>query len=57
MIGDDIEGDVSGALNAGMKSALVKTGKFRYKALQSSNIKPNYIIDSIADLPSIINLV
>ena len=56
MIGDDVEGDVRGALNAGMKSVLVKTGKFREEILQSSAIKPNYIIESIADLPSIINL-
>ena len=56
MIGDDIEGDVGGAVNAGMKSDLVKTGKFKQEFLQSSVVKPNYIIDSIADLPSIINL-
>jgi ribonucleotide monophosphatase NagD (HAD superfamily) len=28
MIGDDVRGDVDGAQNAGLKSALVKTGKF-----------------------------
>jgi HAD superfamily hydrolase (TIGR01458 family) len=56
MVGDDIEGDVCGALNAGMKSILVKTGKFRDETLQSSDIKPGYIIDSIADLPGIIDL-
>ena len=56
MVGDDIEGDVVGAFNAGMGSVLVKTGKFSDEVLQSSNIKPNYIIDSIADLPSIIDL-
>ena len=53
-VGDDVLGDVGGALNAGMKSVLVKTGKFRQGTLQSSDIKPNYIIDSIADLSSII---
>jgi HAD superfamily hydrolase (TIGR01458 family) len=57
MVGDDIEGDIGGALNAGMKSILVKTGKFRPEALQSSDIKPSYIIDSIADLPGTIDLV
>jgi len=56
MVGDDIEGDVGGALNAGMKSILVKTGKFRSETLPSYDIKPNYIIDSIADLPGIIDL-
>ena len=56
MVGDDIEGDVGGAANAGMKSALVKTGKFQVDALRKSKIKPNHIIDSIADLPSILDL-
>ena len=56
MVGDDIEGDVGGALNAGMKSVLVKTGKFRAETLQSSDIRPSFIIDSIADLPGIIDL-
>ena len=56
MVGDDIAGDVGGALNAGMKSVLVKTGKFRDDTLQFYDIKPSYIIDSIADLPGIIDL-
>ena len=56
MVGDDIEGDVGGALNAGMKSVLVKTGKYQHAILPSSYIRPNYIIDSIADLPRIIDL-
>ena len=56
MVGDDIEGDVGGALNAGMKSILVKTGKFRAETLPSYDIKPSYIINSIADLPGIIDL-
>ena len=55
MVGDDIEGDVGGAINAGIKSALVKTGKFREETLISSNIKPDFIINSIADLPGIID--
>ena len=56
MVGDDIDGDVGGALNAGMKSVLVKTGKFQNETLRSSEIKPNHIINSIADLPHIIDL-
>ena len=56
VVGDDIEGDVCGASRAGMKSALVKTGKFRNENLNSFDIIPNYIIDSIADLPSILDL-
>ena len=56
VVGDDIESDVGGALNSGMRSVLVKTGKFRNENLQRYDIKPNYIIDSIADLPSILGL-
>ena len=56
LVGDDIVADVIGALNSGMKSVLVKTGKFQRETLKSSKIKPNYIIDSIADLQNIIDL-
>jgi len=34
MIGDDIRGDVKGAQDAGLKAALVRTGKFRPQDLQ-----------------------
>ena len=53
VIGDDIEGDIGGAKNAGMKSVLVKTGKFREDALARSNIRPDHIIESVADLPGL----
>ena len=56
MVGDDIEADVCGAKKAGMKSVLVKTGKFRDDTLRRSEIKPDFIIDSVADLPSLFKL-
>ena len=56
MIGDDIEGDVCGAKNVGMKSVLVKTGKFREDVLARSKIKPDFIINSIADLPGLFEM-
>ena len=56
MIGDDIEGDVCGAKNVGMKSVLVKTGKFREDVLARSKIKPDFIINSIADLPELFEM-
>ena len=56
MIGDDIEGDVCGAKNVGMKSVLVKTGKFREDVLARSKIKPDFIINSIADLPGLFEI-
>ena len=37
-----------------MKSILVKTGKSRYENLENLKIVPDYIINSIADLPGLI---
>ena len=56
VIGDDIEGDVFGAKTAGMKSVLVKTGKFREDVLAQSKTKPDHIIESVANLPSLLKL-
>lgn len=50
MIGDDIVGDIEGAQKAGIEALLVKTGKFRETDLASA-IKPDALLDSIADLP------
>jgi len=54
MIGDDIITDIGGAYHAGMRSILVRTGKFREDALKSATVKPTYIIDSIAYLKDIL---
>ena len=56
VIGDDVEGDVIGAKTAGMKSVLVKTGKFREDVLAQSKTKPDHIIESVASLPSLLKL-
>jgi HAD superfamily hydrolase (TIGR01458 family) len=48
MIGDDVRVDVGGAQQAGLKGALVKTGK--YRAGDENAGSPDYVIDSIADL-------
>jgi HAD superfamily hydrolase (TIGR01458 family) len=50
MIGDDLEADVGGALDAGLEGILVRTGKFRPEVLQTADIKPTLIWDSIARL-------
>ncbi len=50
MVGDDIEADVAGAQQAGLKGALVKTGKFRPEDLKR-DIKPDAVFDSVAALP------
>jgi HAD superfamily hydrolase (TIGR01458 family) len=51
MVGDDIEADIGGAQALGMKTALVRTGKFRPDAVEAGGIMPDAILSSIADLP------
>jgi len=50
MVGDDIEADI-GAQKLGMRTVLVRTGKFRPDALEESSATPDIIVNSIADLP------
>lgn len=50
MIGDDLWSDVDGAQRAGLEGWLVRTGKFRESVLRESGIKPDRILESIADL-------
>lgn len=56
IIGDDIDADVGGGQQAGLKGILVKTGKYRQSYAESSAIKPDLILDSIADLPEVLGL-
>jgi phospholysine phosphohistidine inorganic pyrophosphate phosphatase len=49
MIGDDIEVDVGGAQKAGLRGALVRTGKFRPADL-TRGIQPDFILDSVVAL-------
>jgi HAD superfamily hydrolase (TIGR01458 family) len=51
MVGDDIEADIAGAQRFGMKTVLVRTGKFRPDALERAGIHPDAILSSVADLP------
>jgi HAD superfamily hydrolase (TIGR01458 family) len=50
MIGDDIETDVAGAQRAGLKAALVRTGKFRPADLEGG-VTPDAVFESIRSLP------
>lgn len=52
VVGDDIDSDIQGAHNLGAKGVLVRTGKYNESTLRNSNIKPDLIIDSVADLIS-----
>jgi HAD superfamily hydrolase (TIGR01458 family) len=53
VVGDDLEADVGGAQNAALGGVLVRTGKFRPDQLEKTNVTPDSILDSIADLPSL----
>jgi len=50
-VGDDVKTDVGGAQGAGLKGALVKTGKFREGDL-SGDVRPDLVLASVADLPA-----
>ena len=50
MIGDDILTDVQGGQNMGIQGILVKTGKYREDAARSSGVKPDLVLESLADL-------
>lgn len=56
MIGDDLEADVGGAVDAGVAGILVRTGKFRADVLEESPIEPTMVIDSIADVPALVGI-
>ncbi len=49
VIGDDIESDVKGGMDAGLKGILVKTGKFTPEDL-NKGIEPDLIIENINEL-------
>jgi HAD superfamily hydrolase (TIGR01458 family) len=52
MVGDDMEADVRGAHAFGMRTALVRTGKFRPEALETSDVVPDVVLSSVAELPN-----
>jgi HAD superfamily hydrolase (TIGR01458 family) len=54
MIGDDVEADVGGAMEAGLRGILVRTGKYREDLVEQSGIEPTATVDSIADVPALI---
>ena len=51
MVGDDLESDIAGAQRYGLKTVLVRTGKFRPDQLERSTVVPDAVISSIAYLP------
>jgi HAD superfamily hydrolase (TIGR01458 family) len=51
MVGDDLDADVAGAQRFGLRTALVRTGKFRPDELERSAVNPDVVLSSVADLP------
>jgi HAD superfamily hydrolase (TIGR01458 family) len=51
MVGDDLEADIGGAQRSGMRTVLVRTGKFRPDAVETGDVHPDGIISSLAHLP------
>lgn len=54
MVGDDLWGDVEGAQQAGLRAWMVRTGKFRADVVAASGITPERLLDSVAELPSLL---
>jgi HAD superfamily hydrolase (TIGR01458 family) len=51
LVGDDAESDVRSAQLFGMRTALVRTGKFRPDTLEQLDVSPDVVLNSIAALP------
>jgi HAD superfamily hydrolase (TIGR01458 family) len=56
MVGDDVEADVGGAMDAGLAGILVRTGKYREDLVRKSGIEPTATVDSIADVPDLLSI-
>jgi HAD superfamily hydrolase (TIGR01458 family) len=54
MVGDDLENDILAAQALGVTGVLVRTGKFRPETLDGSRERPDHVIDSIADLTTLL---
>lgn len=60
MVGDDLHVDVLAAQVVGMTGVLVRTGKFRQDTLDrwaadQYSMQPAYVVDSVADLPTLLS--
>jgi HAD superfamily hydrolase (TIGR01458 family) len=51
IVGDDLDSDIAGAQRYGLRTVLVRTGKFRPDDLEGSTIVPDAVVSSIAYLP------
>ncbi|MCW2731398.1 MAG: HAD-superfamily hydrolase, subfamily [Mycobacterium sp.] len=61
VVGDDLNNDVLAGQVVGMTGVLVRTGKFRQNTLDrwaadEFAMQPNFVIDSVAELPALLGL-
>ncbi|MBT5874860.1 MAG: TIGR01458 family HAD-type hydrolase [Candidatus Latescibacteria bacterium] len=54
MVGDSIETDIGGAMESRLQGILVRTGNYQFHDESESQVSPDFIIDSIADLPALL---
>lgn len=54
LIGDRLETDIRMGLESDMKTALVMTGVTDQKTLEASLIRPDHVLQSIADLEGLL---
>lgn len=54
MVGDDIEADIGGAQDAGLRAIQVETGKYSDRDREHPTVTPDECIASVVDLPALI---
>ena len=54
LVTDDVEADVRGARPFGMRTAVVRTGKFRPETLETTDASPDIIVSSLAQFPALL---
>jgi HAD superfamily hydrolase (TIGR01458 family) len=54
LVTDDVEADVRGARLFGMRTALVRTGKFRPETLEVADPAPDIVVSSVAQFPALL---
>jgi HAD superfamily hydrolase (TIGR01458 family) len=54
LVTDDVEEDLPGARVFGMRTALVRTGKFRPESLDTASVSPDIVVSSLAQFPALL---
>lgn len=54
MVGDDLWSDIEGARQAGLRTCLVQTGKFRADVFEQSGVLPDDVVSSVNEVAKIV---